>query len=175
MSITIQDLDGNDVEVFAAFDGGSLRCMTRSPDRATFESVALSVGLMEYANAGSPELRDAETGEVLREAVEPSGPLRPLRGITIAHLGSLVLTPGTYDDEGDEVTAPVLDTRHHANFWLPPHMVERGLWKKWAIAWSHHGEQVAESNKAEDALALNGIELIDPATVASPSNVLAGF
>lgn len=154
MSIVIQDLDGNDVEVFAAFNGGSLLCMTRSPDRATFEAVALSVGLMEQDEAGE---------------------IRPLGGITIAHLGALILTPGTYDEGGNELTAPVLDTRHHANFWLPPHMVERGLWKKWAVAWTHQGEQVAERNKAEDALTLNGIELIDPATVASPANRLAGF
>ena len=34
----------------------------------------------------------------------------------IDELGPIQLTPGTYDEEGVELTPPVLDTRHHVNF-----------------------------------------------------------
>lgn len=31
------------------------------------------------------------------------------------HIGAVITTPGTYDDEGNEVTPPVVDSRYHVN------------------------------------------------------------
>lgn len=169
MSITIQDAEGNDVDVFVSMEGGRLGAMVRCPDEATFDAQALAVGLMEYSNPGAPAVTDDE-GNIVTSAVEPSGPLKPVRHVTIAKIGALTLTPGTYDDEGNEVTPPTYDNRFHANFWLGADVVDRGLWKQWAIAWTLNGQDVAQVNADEVAKVLNNIELIDPATVRSPSN-----
>jgi len=76
---------------------------------------------------------------------------------------------GTYDEDGNEITSPTLDTRWHSNFWLGPHLVERGLWKQWALAWTANG-QAGTPNNAEESVVYEGIELIDPVTVTSPAN-----
>lgn len=36
----------------------------------------------------------------------------PTHGHTIVHLGHIVTTPGTYDDDGNELTAPVLSANY---------------------------------------------------------------
>ena len=172
MSITITDLEGTEHDVFVAMQGGRLHVMVRCPDEATFDAVALSVRLLEHTNPAQPAVIDPETKEVIREAVEASGPLKPVKHVTIARLGKLVLTPGTYDGEGNELTPPVVDHRFHANIWLGPPLVARGLWKKWSIEWTQNGQDVADTNANEQAKVLNSVELIDPPTVHSPSNVM---
>lgn len=171
MSITITDLEGNEHSVYVALSGGRLSAMVRCPSEEVFDATALSVGLMEHTNPAIPAVIDLETEEVITEAVEASGPLKPVKHVTITKIGKLVLTPGTYDEEGNELTAPVVDDRYHVNFWLGPELAAKGEWKKWAIQWSDYGQSV-EPNAEESAKALNSIELIDPATVRSPSNVM---
>lgn len=36
-------------------------------------------------------------------------------GFSLDVIGSVITTPGSYDDEGAELTPPVLDNRFHAN------------------------------------------------------------
>lgn len=163
------EIDGT--RVYVTLQGGRLHAMVRATDQATFDAQALAVGLKVYKNPAIPAVIDPETNEVIIPAVEASGPLTPAPGVTIAELGPYTLVPGTYDEEGNEVTAPVLDNRFHANFWLGPHLVERGLWKQWAVAWTQNGQPV-NPNNAEEAVEFQGIELIDPQTVTSPANVL---
>src|SRR6056297_961284 len=158
----------DDTRVYVTLEGGRLWAMVRATDKATFDQKALEVGLKVYTNPAQPEVLDEE-GNVLFPAVEASGPLIPAPGVTIAEMGPHVLVPGTYDEEGKELTAPVLDNRYHANFWLAPSLVERGLWKQWALGWSQHGHAVAPNNK-EDAIEFQGVELIDPLTVNNPAN-----
>lgn len=165
MSITIQDDQGNDVEVFVSLDGGRLGAMVRCPDEATFDAQALAVGLMEYSNPGAPAVTDDE-GNIVTPAVEPNGPLKPMRHVTIAKIGALVLAT---DEDGNPKQT---DDRFHANFWLGADLVERGLWQQWAIAWTKAGQDVVQTNADEVAKSLNRIELIDPPTVRSPSNVM---
>ena len=166
-----QHLEVDGVRVYAALSGGVLACMVRATDKATFDAQALAVGLKVYTNPAIPAVTDPETGEVITPAVEASGPLIPAPGTTITELGPLVLTPGTYDEEGNEVTPPVMDNRYHANFWLAPRLVEAGGWKQWGVMWTQNGQPV-DPNNAEEAVSYGGIELIDPLTVSSPSNVL---
>lgn len=159
------------VRVYVAFDRGNLWAMIRAPDKATFDDQALAVGLKIYQNQAQDAMTDPDTGEVLKPAVDASGPLITAPGATITEIGPHVITPGKYDNEGNELSPPILDTRHHVNFWLNSRLVGIGAWEKWALAWSQNGSSVTP-NKSEQALELQGIELIDPATVYSPSNRL---
>lgn len=168
---TQQHLEVDGVRVYATLSGGILSCMVRATDQATFDAQALSVGLKVYTNRAQPAVIDPETSEVVTPAVEASGPLIPAPGITITEIGPMVLTSGTYDEDGNEVTSPVVDPRWHVNFWLGPAAVERGLWKQWGVAWTQNGQPV-DPNNAEEAIVYAGIELIDPATVQHPENVL---
>ena len=43
----------------------------------------------------------------------PEGDVVPNHPHAIVHLGNLVETEGTYDDEGNELTAPVLSSTYH--------------------------------------------------------------
>ncbi len=159
------------VKAYVTFDRGNLWAMVRAKDKATFDEQALAVGLKVYKHPAQPEVTDPETGEVIREAVEASGPLVSAPGVTIAELGPHVITPGEYDDEGNEIKAPKMDNRYHVNFWLNQQLVEIGKWEQWALAWSAYGSQ-AEANKQEVALKFQGVELVDPTTINSPSNRL---
>lgn len=166
-----QHLEVDGVRVYVAVEGGRLWAMVRATDEDTFNAQALAVGLKVYQNPEQPAVVDPETGEVITPAVPASGPLVPAPGVTITEIGPLVLTPGTYDEEGHELTPPVMDNRYHANFWLGPAAVERGAWKLWGVAWTQNGQPV-NPNNAEEGVSYGGIELIDPLTVSSPSNVL---
>ena len=135
---------------YVSLDRGNLWAMIRATDEATFDAKAQEVGLL-VADAG--------------------GALRPAPGVTIARLGPHVLAPGTYDGEGAEITPPVMDSRFHANFWLSPQAVALNGWQGWAMTWTLTGTAAA-ANKSEAAVAVAGIELIDPDSVATPGNVL---
>jgi len=158
----------DDTRVYVTLEGGRLWAMVRATDKATFDQKALEVGLKVYTNPAQPEILDEE-GNVLFPAVEASGPLIPAPNVTITEMGPHVLVPGVYDEDGNEVTAPVLDNRYHVNFWLGPNLVERNLWKQWALAWTTNGYPVIPNNH-EEAVEFQGIELIDPVTVTTPAN-----
>jgi hypothetical protein len=161
----------HDIPAFVTFDGPHLRAMVRATDKATFDAQAFEVGLKVHKNPAQPAVIDPETDEVIREAVPASGPLIPAKGVTIAELGPRIITPGTYDDEGNEITPPVIDPRFHANFWLHE---ARGNWESWALMWSAYGEP-GDSNKNESSLLLRGVELVDPDTINTPDNRLSGY
>ena len=88
----------------------------RFPDRDTFLDLALATGHATQAS-GSPAELD-EDGNEVAAAVEP-GPIE-LTPYTHEHaideVGPVVLTSGVYDDDGNEVTPPVIDNSHHVNF-----------------------------------------------------------
>jgi hypothetical protein len=145
--------------------------MVRATDQATFDQKALEVGLKVYTNPAIPAVTDPETGEVITPAVPASGPLVPAPGVTITEMGPHTLVPAVYDEDGNEVSPATVDPRYHVNAWLAPWLVERGLWEQWALTWTQNG-QPGTPNHAEESVVYEGIELIDPLTVTSPSNVL---
>jgi len=161
----------NDERVYANLSGGMLHIMLRALSKDVFDSQALMVGMFVYSNEGSDAVLDIETGEVIQEAVPPSGPLVPAKGITVTEIGTHVLVPAVYDDEGNEVTPAVVDDRYHVNAWLSPETTARGEWINWIEQWMANGT-LAEQNKSEVALKYQGIELIDPSTIGTPTNVL---
>jgi cytosine/adenosine deaminase-related metal-dependent hydrolase len=162
-------MDG--VRIYGMLDRGNLWCMIRATDKATFDAQALDVGLTVHMNPAVPAVTDPETGDIITPAVEASGPIVPARGVTITELGPHVLTPAVYDVDGAVVTPAVLDTRHHVNFWLNADIVARGEWMRWSTYWTYYGAVIIPNN-AEDGADVLGIELIDPATVDNPRNVL---
>lgn len=135
---------------FVRLSGGVLHALVRASSEEVFETMALAVGLMETTEEGNNV---------------------PAPGVTIHVMGRHVITPGTYDAEGNELTAPVYDDRCHANFWLSPEVVARGNWVGFCQQWSDNGVTAA-ANKSEVGKNHQGIDLIDPTTVTSPSNVL---
>ena len=144
----------NDQPVYARLSGGILHCMVRATDKATFDAIAEQVGLLVR-----------ETTEDDQEIVRVSS------GNTITRIGPHLLVQGIYDIDGNEITPPVFDTRYHVNFWLGTEAVERGEWITWIEQWMLNGT-LAEQNKSEVALKYQGIELIDPASIQTPTNVL---
>mgnify|MGYP003670259266 CR=1 FL=1 len=151
----IEQLIIDGVRIYAVMDRGSLWCMVRATDKATFDAQALDVKLKVYTNPAQAEVLDDE-GNVVTAAVPASGPVISAPDVTITEMGPHVLTAGVYDA---------------ANFWLGPAMVARGEWMQWATLWTHSGAAIV-ANAQEDGTAMRGIELIDPATVAHPANVL---
>ena len=161
----------DDTAVYATLSGGVLHCMIRCTDEATFEAVGLQVGLLRYENPAQEAVVDPETGEEITPAVPASGAVIPTQGNTVTRIGSHVITPATYDEEGNEVTPAVMDNRFHVNFWLSPEATKRGEWEAWIVQWMLNGT-LAEQNRSEVALLYQGVEVIDPASISSPSNVL---
>lgn len=162
----VVDAEDNATPVFAKVSGGVLHCMVRCTDEATFDAVGLSVGLLTHENEGSAEVLDEE-GNVVQEAVAPSGAIVPSKGNTVTRIGPHVITPAVLDEDGNEVTPAVMDSRFHANFWIPA----SGSWEELIVEWANHGTDSA-SNGSESAVSHQGIELIDPLSVTTPHNVL---
>jgi hypothetical protein len=162
----VVDENENATPVFATIDRGLLHCMIRCADEATFEAVGLSVGLLTHENEGSAEVLDEE-GNVVEEAVAPSGAIVASRGNTVTRMGAHVITPAVLDDEGNEVTPAVVDSRYHVNFWIPV----AGDWEALITDWMANGED-ADANASESAVTHQGVELIDPLSVNTPHNVL---
>jgi len=156
--------------LYVSIEGGRLQAMVRATDQATFDQKALEVGLKVYTNPAQPEVLDGE-GNVVTPAVPASGPLIPAPGVTITEMGPHTLVPAIYHEDGNEVTPAVVDGRYHVNFWMAPWLVERNGWEQWALTWTQNG-QPGTPNHAEESVVYEGIELIDPLTVTSPSNVL---
>lgn len=160
----------NDEPVYATLSGGRLSALVRATDEATFDTVGLQVGLLRYQNPAQDAVVDEE-GNVITEAVPASGAIIPTQGNTVVRLGPHVITPATYDDEGNELTPAVMDDRYHVNFTLGPEATARGEWITWIEQWMANGT-LADQNKSEVALEYQGVEVIDPASIQSPSNVL---
>jgi len=156
--------------LYVSIEGGRLQAMVRATDKETFDQKALEVGLKVYTNPAQPEVLDDE-GNVVTPAVPASGPLIPAPGVTITEMGPHTLVPAIYDEDGNEVAPAVVDSRQHVNVWMAPWLVERNGWEQWALTWTQNG-QPGTPNHAEESVVYEGIELIDPLTVTSPSNVL---
>jgi hypothetical protein len=162
----------NDTRVFVTASGSQVDAILRCPDRATFDAVALMVGLT-YEETETVVI-DEETGET---AEQPTGNILVAKGVEIDHIGPVTITPGTYDAEGNELTAPVMDTRHHVNFRLMPPASERLdengnlRWHEWALAWTTQGTDDPAVNAAEQAKVLHDIALINPLSIKTPSRV----
>jgi len=71
----------------------------RFPDRDTFVAACRDLGWLSESSEETPEAVIHYTHD---RAIDEVGPVETV--------------PGTYDEEGVELTAPEYDTRHHVNF-----------------------------------------------------------
>lgn len=161
----------NPILVLVRYSGGMLDAVVRATDEATFEAAArwaeLKYEVMETVT-------DPETGETTEQG---TAEWATAKGVSISDVSFVVVTPGTYAEDGTELTAPIFDERFHANIRVTDPALSRvdehGVlkWEKWAMAWSLGGEVDMQINANEVGKVMQGVSLIDPDTIASPSRV----
>ena len=161
----------NPILVLVRYSGGMLDAVVRATDEATFEAAARWAELKYEV---TETVTDPETGETTEQG---TGEWATAKGVHINHLGPVVITPGTYGEDGVELTASVMDNRHHVNIRLTDPALSRvdeyGVlkWEKWAMAWSLGGADDTQVNANEVGKVMQGVSLIDPDTIASPTRV----
>jgi len=148
--------DAEPILVFVRFTGGMLDAIVRATDAATFETAARWAELKYEI---TETVTDPETDETSEEGT-----------------GEWVVSPGVHIDIiGPVQVGETWDTRYHANIRIADPALskvdEYGVlkWEKWAAAWTLGGEPDEQVNKNEVAKVLQGVSLIDPDTIASPS------
>lgn len=148
--------------------GQTVEFLTRAASAEVTEALARQVGL--YIEG---RVTDPETGEKVGTGEWSLAP-----GVEMSRVGAITLTPAVLDESGEVVTPAVMDDRDHVNWRLyPPASTNVDLegnvrWHSWALMWSTQG--TAETpNTSEDAVALNGIALIDPDSITTPTRIWA--
>lgn len=145
---------GTPVETFSRVDGGRLFFMIRCTDKATWQAAGVQFKLLEQG----------------RDKVS-----KPARGISVAEIGAVQIVPPVMDKKGNIVTPAVVDSRYHVNVLVDPSVLARvdpdgyERWKLTATAFMSGTD--APANNLEVSKRLQGVELIDPTTVATPANV----
>jgi len=153
------------IPLLASWQGGRILMMGRATSREVMHSTLVQAELMfpkVTLEHGTRYFygRDVDAAEEQPYAYDPRS----------APMPRIMLTLGSYDEEGNQLTAPTFDSRYHANILLGPAIVARGTWKEPLLNYYHNGALVGEKNAEEVAYEVGGVELIDPATIRSPSN-----
>ncbi|WP_238368303.1 hypothetical protein [Mesobacterium pallidum] len=92
---------------------------------------------------------------------------RQVPGVSFFPFPSPLMTPPTFDSEGNMTDPGTSDPRAHANATMTPELVARGAWRAPALAWS--AGEPGQANAGEETRVLAGVELIDPESLSSPS------
>jgi len=152
----------NAIPLLASWQGGRILMMGRATSRTVLHNTLIAAKLMflDLVTGQITYGRDVDAAEEQPYAYDPR----------VAPMPRIMLTPGTYDEDGNQLTAPTFDARYHANILLGPGIVARGTWKAPLLNYYYHGALVGEKNAEEVAYEVGGVELIDPATIRSPSN-----
>lgn len=157
------------IPLLASWQGGRILMMGRATSRDVMHQTLVAADLLFERTdpewEGTRYYYGSDVGAVEEQpyAYDPR----------VAPMPRIMLTPGTYDEDGNELTAPTFDSRYHANILLGPGIVARGTWKAPLINYALHGQLVTDKNRDELAYVMNGVELIDPDTTRSPANVWA--
>lgn len=149
MSYTVT-IDGEDVTSPVSLRGGILHVMVRAEDKATFDALALEVGVL---------VEDEERG------------LIPARPVDLCRIGHPVRIPAQTDAQGNVVVPAVMDDAYHVNVWIDTGRATgvRALLRDLAAK----AARSLNKRKNEAAYSYKGAEVIDPDTVATPANRLA--
>jgi hypothetical protein len=158
----------NAIPLLASWQGGRILMMGRATSRDVMHSTLVQADLLFPDITLEHGTRyfygpDVDATEEQPYAYDPR----------VAPMPRIMLTPGAYDEEGNELTAPTFDARYHANLLLGPGIVARGTWKTPLLNYYFHGALVGEKNAEEVAYEMGGVELIDPDTIRSPACVWA--
>lgn len=157
------------IPLLASWHGGHILMMGRATSRDAMHNALVQAGLMTAEvtlEHGTRYFYDSDV-DVTEEQPYDYDPRS-------APMPRIVRTPGVYEADGNETTAPTFDPRYHANMLMGPLIVNRGAWKTPLLNYHFHGALVGERNREELAYAVGGVELIDPDTIRSPSNRWAG-
>lgn len=160
MSTIIKADDGTEHDVYARITGGMPDVLVRANSRQEWIDAALGRSLLV-------EVTD-EDGTV---SIVPSP------GVHVHEPGPVMLTAGEYDADGNEITAPTWDTRHHVNVRISGSAVEAlddtgsTSWKNTIIHWTKHGNSQVNNNASEKAKELHSVAVVDPDTVATQRSV----
>ncbi len=151
----------NATPVPVSIRNGVLICMIRAATFNQIRAEALATGVLvkHLDDEGNP-VKDAEGNDVLVRGPGVCG---------FTYLGYPVDTPGTYDEEGNELTPPTYQDLYCCNFWLDQKATARGLWKDPARLWAA-GSSVVAVRRAEKGKKFKGVELLDPDSVSTPIN-----
>jgi len=161
----------NPIPVFVRYTGGYVELILRADTEEDFWNAAKTVELLSPV---TETVTDEETGE---KTIVQTGDWVTTKGVDIDVVGPVVITPGTYAEDGTERTAPVIDSRFHVNVRIAPRVLaitdEDGIlkWHKWAVAWTRDGTPDTNTNAQEVAYRAMNVALIDPDTIRSPSRV----
>lgn len=174
--ITIQDKNGDDVDVFVALHGGMVDAICRATDEAAFEAAALSQNI--YVKE-METITDENGVQVEQPVLDENGQeiIRPAQGVNVDVIGPAMVTAGTYDADGNELTPPVMDTRYHVNLRIAGQALVNSdadgypNWKTTAITWTVTGVDDAQVNASESAKILSNVGLIDPESIWTPQRV----
>ena len=131
-------------------DGKYVTAMLRADDRATFDAVALSVGLLVDDGAGV---------------------IQPADGASIDYVGQIVDQPAVLADDGSELTPATFRSGFHINLRVDVERLPK--WQAVYANWSANGSPIS-AHKDETGLSLGGVSLIDINSVATPSRVWFG-
>lgn len=162
-------------------NGGMIDGAARSTDRDSTLAALLDAGLILPVYE---PITDPETGEVTWESTgeidyDSNGHPIEADGVEVVFLGNLVLTEGTYDEDGNELTPPVIDTHDSINFRMTGHSLEiesevtpgELKWVETAVLWSLYGSPDPVQNKNEVGVVYGESSLIEPDTIISLKNV----
>ena len=176
MSIVIQDPNGDDVSVNLQWSGGMIDAEVRATDEAAFVAAALQQGIYVREMQTVVDDDGVETEEPVLDE-DGNEIIRPAAGVNVSVIGPVVVVPATYDDEGNELTPPVMDNRYHVNLRMAgPALTaadENGYpdWQTTAILWTESGVADTEINSHESALIVEDVGLIDPESIDTPKRV----
>lgn len=154
--------DGTEVECFVAEHNGMIDALLRADTEEVWTAAAISAEILEYATARKA---DGSTETFLR----------PVKGNNIGVLGPVIITPGEYDEEGNELVAPVMDNRYHVNLRVAEPALSKvndggyPKWKETVLAWMNFGVDDTTSNKNEVGKKLSAVTLIDPTSIQTPA------
>ena len=149
--------DGTEVECFVTDTGNFIDAMLRADTEAAWIEAAISAEILEYVE-------------------RPKGTvLRPVKGNNVDVIGPVVITPGEYDEEGNELVAPIVDNRYHVNLRVAEPALSKvndagyPKWKETVLAWMNFGVDDTEANKNEVGKKLSAVTLMDPTTIQTPN------
>lgn len=153
MSIITPDANGDNVAVYAAWSNGGthMELYLRAVDMATLEAGLIDAGL---------KVADEDLGVV--EA----------RHVSVWDTGLIETSPAVYSTDGLTVVTPAsYAPQAHVNvriYWDALTEDEQASFIATAMAWTVTGV-VTEGNKGENGALRNGVEMLDPASISSPS------
>jgi hypothetical protein len=145
------------IPLLASWQGGRILMMGRATSRDVMHQTLVAADLLfERTDPEWEDVRYYYGPDVDATEEQP----HPYDG-RAAPMPRIVLSDGSFD------------SRYHANLLLGHAIVARGTWKTPLLNYHFHGTLVEQKNADEVAYEVGGVELIDPDTIRSPSNVWA--